>query len=79
MSIIKERGRFGTVYTPTCDGCGEQLQGEYDFYDAVDAKKAAGWRSVKDNGEWYDYCKGCQETENRMQAVGDYAGIKGRI
>jgi len=55
MSIEKSGGTF----TPTCDGCGEELDTEFEFSDAVAAKKSADWRSVKDGGEWYDYCPDC--------------------
>lgn len=67
------------VFTPTCDGCGDMLDDEYDFYDAVQAKKIAGWQSKKMYGEWYDYCPECQEKENRKNAVGDFAGLIGRL
>ena len=50
-------------YTPVCDICGESLPPEFDFYDAVNAKKCAGWKSVKHNGEWEDICPMCQEEE----------------
>ncbi len=49
---------FG-IHTPTCDGCGLELEGEFDFYDAVNAKKAAGWKSVKEDWGWQDYCPDC--------------------
>jgi len=52
--------RFGDIYTPTCDLCGEELPGEFDFYDAVEAKKTEGWKSRKINGEWQDICCECQ-------------------
>lgn len=51
---------FGGIYTPACDICGEELDGEFNFYDAVDAKKRAGWRSQKVNGQWEDVCPECQ-------------------
>ena len=50
-----------TYYQPTCDICGDQLGTEIDFYDAVQAKKDAGWKSRKINGEWQDICTDCQE------------------
>ena len=55
MSIEK----FDGMFTPTCDNCGDYLDVEYDFYDAVNAKKLAGWRSVKESEEWFDYCPDC--------------------
>ncbi|MCL2670507.1 MAG: hypothetical protein FWF10_00530 [Clostridiales bacterium] len=57
MSIEKIRRE----YTPICDGCGETLPAEDDFYDAVEAKKRAGWRSQKYGSDWYDYCPACQQ------------------
>jgi len=51
--------RFCDTYTPTCDYCGAELPDEFDFYDAVDAKKQAGWHSVKDEYGWSDYCDEC--------------------
>lgn len=65
------------LFTPTCDLCGDMLDDEYDFYDAVEAKKAAGWRSKKIDGEWYDICPDCQEKMNRESAVNDFAGVVG--
>lgn len=56
--------RFDGIFTPTCDICGEELPGEFDFYDAVNAKKSAGWLSRKNKkGEWEDVCCECQEKE----------------
>ena len=50
---------FGGIYTPTCDVCGEELPAQFDFYDAVNAKKREGWKSRKHKGEWQDICPGC--------------------
>lgn len=56
MSIEK----FEQFFTPTCDICGKELEAEFDFYDAVDAKKKAGWKSRKDkHGDWIDVCDKC--------------------
>ena len=63
MSI--ERGR-GIEYIPTCDVCGATLPEEFDFYDAVNAKKLAGWRSRKLGGEWEDVCLECQQVEGEV-------------
>ena len=38
--------RLGGAYIPVCDCCGEELATEYDFYDALAAVRAAGWRDV---------------------------------
>ena len=59
MSIEK----FGELYTPTCDICGEELPAGFSFYDAVEVKKDAGWKSQKHKGEWEDVCPECQEKE----------------
>jgi len=57
MSVEKSYGMF----YPTCDICGDALPPEHDFYDAVEAKKEAGWKSRKgENGEWQDICTDCQ-------------------
>lgn len=51
MSIEKDYD----IYIAVCDICGDDIGPFEDFYDAVDAKKAAGWRSRKDaHGEWID-------------------------
>ena len=55
--IYSEHG----AHFPMCDTCGEELQNYDDFYDAVDAKKAAGWKSVKEKWGWHDYCPTCYE------------------
>lgn len=57
MSIIRNY----RDYTPTCDVCGDELETEFDFYDAVDAMKSAGWKKRKIDGEWYDICINCSE------------------
>ena len=72
MSIVKRYLAGEEVFVPTCDVCGAELADEYDFYDAVAAKKLAGWRSRKITGEWTDMCPECQEEDNRMSAVGDF-------
>lgn len=48
------------TYIPTCDLCGTELWPEFDWDDAVEAKKAAGWKSKKIDGEWMDICPDCQ-------------------
>ncbi len=75
MSIEKSWEGGERCYTPTCDGCGDELVTEYDFYDAVDAKKAAGWKSVRINGEWEDYCPECMKRLNRAIAMEELAGV----
>lgn len=51
--------RFRDGFMPTCDICGNELPPEDTFQDAVDAKKEAGWKSRKANGEWEDVCDDC--------------------
>ena len=46
---------------PICDGCGEKLPEEYDFIDAVNAKKIADWKSIRHGDEWTDLCPECVE------------------
>lgn len=63
MSIVRE----GSRYFPTCDICGDRLPAEHGFYEAVDAKKAAGWRSYKDGKfGWVDACPECQEETHEL-------------
>lgn len=57
MSIEK----IHSEYIPICDSCGVALSGELDFYEAVAAKKVAGWKSKKLDGEWQDVCEDCQK------------------
>ena len=53
------------LHVASCDICHEaKLDGEHDFYDAVRAKKAAGWKSKKIDGEWHDICCDCQRRDN---------------
>jgi len=60
MSIEK----YGDIYTPVCDVCGEELDGEFDFYDAVDAAKREGWKARKNKyDEWEDVCCDCRKME----------------
>ena len=64
MSIERDWEERTRLYIPTCDGCGAELEPEYDFDDAVDAKRAAGWKSKNIDGEWVDLCPGCQMKED---------------
>ena len=48
------------VHVPTCDICNETLPGEQDYYEAVDAMKAAGWKNRMSDGEWLNLCCECQ-------------------
>ena len=54
--------RYSGLITPTCDICGDELAGEFDFQLAVQSKKDAGWISQKNkDDEWEDICPNCQE------------------
>lgn len=55
-------GRY--TYTPTCDGCGEELEPQYNYRDAVAEMKKAGWATGKPDKlcpEWYNLCPVCKE------------------
>lgn len=68
MSIEKDYD----IYIAVCDICGDDIGPFEDFYNAVDAKKAAGWRSRKDaHGEWIDLCPACQHPS----AASDFGGV----
>lgn len=57
--------RFRGFITPVCDCCETRLPAEENFWDAVAAKRKAGWKSRKDeSGDWVDLCPECQKTEN---------------
>ena len=51
---------FQGLYTPTCDVCGKELPTEFDFNEAVNAKKDVGWETRKVDGQWQDVCRDCQ-------------------
>jgi hypothetical protein len=57
MSYMKENG----MYTFICDSCGEYFSGEPDeaFGEAWGSARAAGWRSIEEDGEWQDRCPEC--------------------
>ena len=66
MSIKRELidnrdGGFYYEFTPVCNLCGDELRIEHDFYDAVNAKKKADWKSRKTGDSWIDICTYCQE------------------
>lgn len=65
MSMIKGYAGRTRTYTPVCDMCGAELETQYDFDDAVEAKKNAGWKSRKLDGEWIDLCQDCQPIMER--------------
>jgi len=69
MSIESAYG----LHIPTCDGCGEELAAEYDFYDAVNAKKIAGWYRIEEDWDWQDYCPTCYK--EMYGAANDFAEV----
>ena len=50
----------GSGYELQCDYCSNYVDDFDDFQEAVDYKKANGWKSVNINGEWTDKCPDCQ-------------------
>lgn len=48
------------LYHLECDNCADEHPDEFDsFNDAVEAKKADGWGSRRQNGLWEDWCPQC--------------------
>jgi len=51
--------QFGD-YVLVCDFCEEEADECWDtFQDAVDGKKARGWKSQKTSKGWKDVCPSC--------------------
>jgi len=69
--------QFGGIYTPTCDVCGAELPPEDDFYDAVQAKKDAGWKAKIIDGQWEDWCDECQRAADGRGDDGAWPGCSG--
>ena len=47
-----------------CDGCGAELEPEYQYLDVVASMKEEGWAFVRQNGltsEWFNFCPVCKE------------------
>lgn len=56
--------RRAYYYTPTCDGCGTELDAEYSCIDAANAMKRGKWSFVRPDavsGEWINFCPACKE------------------
>lgn len=51
--------RFGNRYELQCDYCSNYVEDFGDFQEAVDYKKANGWKSINVDGEWTDKCPDC--------------------
>ena len=62
------------AFVPVCDSCGDELDPEYRFLDAVDAVKDAGWHSSHLFGEWQNYCAEC--CRKQSGAAADFADIR---
>lgn len=57
--IVKRRHEHFAV----CDGCGEELDPEYEYLDLVSAMKREKWAFVRPSGmsaEWFHFCPECQ-------------------
>lgn len=56
--------RHGGVYIPICDSCGMELEEEWEWQDAVNAMKSAGWSfeapSQSGRPTWEHYCPNCK-------------------
>ena len=51
-------------YTAICDGCGNELEPEYGYFEAVSEMKMEGWlfyRPSRMSPEWYHFCPACKE------------------
>ena len=66
--------RLYSEYLPICDSCGAELEGYFDFQEAVDGMRANGWKTVMLGGEWVNYCPDCAAKLTRPGA-GEFAGL----
>lgn len=55
--IDKQYGK----YIPTCDVCGETLEAELSFDEAVAEMKSESWKTKAVMGEWENICPECQK------------------
>lgn len=64
MSIVKvhtkRKSSVTTGYKPVCDGCEEELYIEDSYDDAVESMQQEGWKRVKEDDGWKNYCKNCR-------------------
>ena len=59
--------KSGNFYTLSCDICGEEYPEHFsDFYDALEAKRDAGWKSRKTDEGWADVCDECLAREQEV-------------
>ncbi len=58
---------FGS-YVLVCDICGgEEAKEQFDdFYDAVEYKNVAGWKSKIEGEEWEDVCPECTVGDKQL-------------
>jgi len=57
-----EKNGYG--YELQCDCCSNYVDDFIDFQEAVDYKKANGWRSEKIGNDWIDKCPNCIRKNN---------------
>ena len=57
-----EKNWYG--YALQCDCCSNCIDDFVDFQEAVDYKKAHGWKSAKIGDEWIDKCPDCLKKFN---------------
>ena len=53
--------RYENKYELQCDYCSNCIDDFVEFQEAVDYKKANGWKSKNIKGEWFDKCPDCLE------------------
>jgi Fe2+ or Zn2+ uptake regulation protein len=53
--------KVGHKNKPVCDGCGAELEPQYDYWDCAAMMKRAGWKTVRESVEWYNFCPACKE------------------
>ncbi len=64
--------QFAGMYSLICDVCGEEAEETFwDFHEAVEYKRANGWKSQRRYGEW--------EVQSNSRAVVDYLGTVDRL
>lgn len=54
----------GNSFTPTCDGCGAELERAANVRDAAYIMKLWGWSIVRPENtvsEWYHFCPACKD------------------
>lgn len=64
MSIDKLKHDYQfdeSTFEIVCDDCGKSEEVEGQFQDCLDFMKENNWRSVYDEGDWYNYCPGCKD------------------